>query len=349
MSNQLTLAPELAGLPAGLKEWATSLLGLADAAGGGISSGGHPRLSLKGRQFSAIDASGDEFRVGNFSQQVGVFVDVVVVGSNPGISKVYYDKPFDPATTEPSAPACFSDNGIGPSARAETPQAMTCASCPHNAWGSKVTPGGAQIKACSDAKKLAVLLTEDIKGPIYELRVPAASLKPFGAVNADLKGRGVPLPMVVLSLTFDQQATYPKLSFKASRYVDGKTELPVVQETLRDRGEEIAEAVGSKDTPNTVPIGVSAAKSAADQPTNVVTMQQPAAEPAKRTRRTKEQMAADAAGQQPVGLGSFGGSAGGSAHVALTGGFDDAPGTLAPTSPTSDAALDSLLSGINFA
>jgi hypothetical protein len=366
MSNQLVLAPELSGLPASLKEWATGLLGLADAAGGGIQGGGHPRLSIKGRQFTAITMDGDEVRVGNFSQQVGVFVDAIVVGANPAISKIYYDKPFDPSTTEPVSPTCFSDNGIGPSSRAETPQCATCAACPHNAWGSKVTPGGAAIKACADAKKLAVILTEDIQGPVYELRVPAASMKAFGAVNNDLKGRGVPLPMVVLSLSFDQQATYPKLAFKATRYVDAKTELPVVQETLRDKGEEIAEAVGTKDVP---------AQTATAAPSNVVSLQQapahvqqaaaqraapasqPQAEAPKRTRRSAAQVAADnaaqAAAQQGAvggGLGSFGGLGAAPAPQAAQqaqGGFDDAPGA-AGTAVPSDAALDGILSGIDF-
>ena len=351
MSNQLVLAPELSGLPAGLKEWATGLLGLADAAGGGIQGGGHPRLSIKGRQFTAITMDGDEVRVGNFSQQVGVFVDAIVVGANPAISKIYYDKPFDPSTTEPVAPTCYSDNGIGPSSRAETPQCATCAACPHNAWGSKVTPGGAAIKACADAKKLAVILTEDIQGPVYELRVPAASMKAFGAVNNDLKGRGVPLPMVVLSLSFDAQATYPKLAFKATRYVDAKTELPVVQETLRDKGEEIAEAVGTKDVP---------AQTAAAAPSNVVSLQQapahvqqaaqqaapspqPQAEAPKRTRRS----AAQVAPAKQEGLGSFGGFGAAPAPQAAQGGFDDAPGA-AGTAVPSDAALDGILSGIDF-
>lgn len=353
MSNDLILAPEFAGLPADLKNWCQSLLGLADAASGGISSGGHPRLSIKGREFSAIDADNNENRVGGFSNEAGRFVDVVVVGANPGVSKIYYDKPFDPAVTEPVAPTCFSDNGIGPSSRAEQPQCATCAACPHNVWGSKVTPGGSQIKACADAKKVAVLLTEDIQGPIYELRIPAASMKGFATFAGSLKTRGVPLPMVVMSLTFDASVTYPKLMFKPARYVDGKTELPVIQEVLAEEGEQIAEAVGSKDTPaagdNVVSLNRSAQPQPQPQPQPVATQQpsnlppKPAEQPAPTGRRRRGAAAAPAptpAPEQATGLGSFGG-------------FDDAPGaqTQAKASgghvPT-DAALDNILAGINF-
>jgi len=345
MSNELTLAPEFGNLPADLKQWATGLLGLADAACGGIATGGHPRLSIKGRQFTAIDTDGGEKRVGNFNQELGVFVDVVVVGANPAVSKAYYDQPFDPATTEPVAPTCYSDNGIAPSSRAENPQAVNCASCPHAAWSSKVTPGGSQIKACADAKKIAVALTEDIQGPIYELRIPAASMKGFATFAAGLKARGVPVPMVVLTLAFDSSATYPKLIFKPSRYVDGKTELPVIQEILRDSGEEIAEAVGSKDIPHQGPVAVAPASNVVQMPQHQpapvqqqanIPPQQEAPAPTRRRRAAAAAPEPVAQAAQPVtsqGLGEMK--------------FDDQPGATATAVP-SDAALDGILAGIKF-
>lgn len=348
MSNDLILAPEFGGLPADLKAWATGLLGLADAACGGISQGGHPRLSIKGRQFSAIDADGSERRVGNFSQELGVFIDVIVVGANTAVSKLYYDKPFDPATTEPVAPTCYSDNGIGPSRNADTPQATTCAACPHNVWGSKVTPGGSQIKACSDAKKLAVILPEDIQGPVYELRIPAASMKGFATFASGLKQRGVPVPMVVLTLAFDPQATYPKLVFKPSRYVDGKTELPVVQEVLRDSGEDIATAVGSQDTPYQGAV--------APAPTNVVQMPTPtvapqpapeAAAPARRRRAAAPAPEPVPEAQQATPSGFGDGTPFTAQPTNAPAQFDDAPGAVQTAIPT-DAALDNILAGIKF-
>ena len=353
MSNDLILAPELSGLPADLKAWATGLLGLADAAAGGISRGGHPRLSIKNREFTALDPDSNEHRVGGFSNETGRFVDVIVVGANPSVSKVFYSKAFDPATTEPVEPDCYSDNGIGPSSRAENPQCSSCAACPNNAWGSKQTPGGTNIKACSDAKKIAVLLTEDLQGPVYELRIPAASMKGFAAFAGSLKGRGVPLPMVVLGLGFDSSVTYPKLTFRPSRYVEGKSELPVVQNALATKGDEIAEAVGSKDTPAP---GGSVAHPAAS---NVVPMPQPiqaptlAAEPAKRTRKAAAPRDPLAAGfgqvpQDPQGSQDPQAPQG-SQDPQGTMQFDDAPQTGAsPAMVPSDEALDGLLSGIKF-
>ena len=345
MGNELILAPELAGLPADLRAWATGLLGLADAASGGISKGGHPRLSIKNREFTALDLDSNEQRVGGFSNEVGRFVDVIVVGANPSVSKLYYSKPFDPATTEPVAPDCYSDNGIGPSISAETPQCSSCAACPHNAWGSKTTPGGASIKACSDAKKIAVLLTEDLQGPVYELRIPAASMKGFAAFAGSLKGRGVPLPMVVLGVGFDSTVTYPKLTFRPSRYVEGKAELPVVQNALATKGDEIADAVGSRDTPTQAPV--------AQPVSNVVQMPQPTQAPAPEAPKKRSPRAAAPADPLAGGFGQ--GAVQQSQNVAqqvspqAAQRFDDAPQTGAgPSMVPSDAALDGLLSGIEF-
>jgi len=117
-----------------------------------------------------------------------------------------------------------------------------------------------------------------------------------------------------------------------------------VQNVLSTKGDEIAEAVGSRDTPAT---GVGMA---AQQASNVVEMPKPpqapaAAEPAKRTRKAAApadplaggfaQQAApqpQRAPQAPAGMQ-----------------FDDAPQVAGqPAVVPSDAALDGLLSGIQF-
>ena len=115
---------------------------LASAMTGGISSGAnYPRISIKSSRFRIVE--GD---VENVLEST--FIDVVVVGANPGISKQWFAKAWTP-DAEPSSPDCFTMDGIQPDPESTQPQNDLCASCPQNAWGSRVTQTGQQLKACS--------------------------------------------------------------------------------------------------------------------------------------------------------------------------------------------------------
>ena len=138
MSN---LVPVSIQVPAHLAARVGAPSALALSLTGGISSttGGFPRISIKGSRFRIIE--GDTETVLDQT-----FLDVVVVGANPRLSKQWYAKAWTP-DSEPSAPDCFSLDGIGPDPESTSPQNDLCASCPQNAWGSKITPQGQQIKA----------------------------------------------------------------------------------------------------------------------------------------------------------------------------------------------------------
>jgi hypothetical protein len=247
MSN-LVLAKELNNLPTDFREWAASLLGTAANAIAGISAGGHPRLSIRGRSFQRVDADGTETQVGGFSADVGRFLSVVVIDANKAVSKAYYPNPYDPTATEPVAPACYSDNGVGPSSNAEEPQAASCAVCPHNVWGSKITPTGSKVKACADSKKVAIALIEDLGGPILELRIPAASMGAFAAVASNFMQRGMPLPFANIMIAFDPAAPYPKLTFQATAMLTGD-QIKLVRKLMDERGDEIKRAISADDVP----------------------------------------------------------------------------------------------------
>jgi hypothetical protein len=304
-------------LPAHLQ--ALAQFNSAAAAIGGITAGvSLNSIGIKGSRWRIQHAQGEETVV----QQL--HLDVIVVDANPNLSKVFYLGAYNPADTEFKAPDCYSDNGVAPSARASKPQCSTCAACPHNVWGSKITPSGSQTKACADSKKLAVLLADNPTGPIYQLKLPAASLKNLYAIVQGMQARGIPLPAMVLRLTFDSTADYPKVLFApaawttpeqlaAVMHVAGTDE--VKQVTGVDdvaRAEAIAAPVAApaaqfvpipapvQQTPFDPFAGIGYAPPSAPQPSMPAAgpLASPAAAAAdaapKRTRRSKAQIQADA-------------------------------------------------------
>lgn len=186
---------------------------LAQALGGGIGSGESiPRISLKGARFRIKEGE-------NETVLDSTTLDIVIVGANPRLSKTWYAKAWTP-DAEPSAPDCFSLDGISPSTDSTDPQNDLCATCPHNAWGSKVTPMGQKVKACSDLKRLAVVAADDPTGPIYLLQVTPAALKGLNQYQRELAMRGIAPEIVKTRISFDTDASFPKLNFGFGGFLD---------------------------------------------------------------------------------------------------------------------------------
>lgn len=223
----------------------------------GISSGSWPRISLKGGYFRLQDPQGQEVVVSERH------LDVVIVAVNPhGLSKIYYGGAYDPAG-EGTAPDCYSDNGIAPSVRASKPQCGTCAACPHNVWGSKITPSGAQVKACADVKKVAVLLANNTGGAVFELRIPAASLSNLGAYVRGLDAAGIPAASIITRISFDTASDYPKLLFGTPVLQQGESPY-ITPEMLADvmevvGSDEVKQATGENDKPRDPSLPINAA------------------------------------------------------------------------------------------
>jgi hypothetical protein len=186
---------------------------LASSLTGGLSSGNSfPRISIKASRFRIVE--GDTETVLDSTT-----LDVVIVGANPRLSKTWYAKQWTP-DSEPQAPDCFSLDGVSPDPEATDPQNDLCASCPQNAWGSKVTPQGQQIKACSDTKRLAVVAADDPSGPVYLLSVTPAALKGLNQYQKELSVRGIPPEIVKTRVSFDTDASFPKLKFTFGGFLD---------------------------------------------------------------------------------------------------------------------------------
>lgn len=193
---------------------------LGAALTGGLSSGNSfPKISIKASRFRIVE--GDTETVLDSTN-----LDVVVVGANPRLSKTWYAKAWS-KDAEPTAPDCFSLDGVGPDPEATDPQNDMCASCPQNAWGSKVTDSGQQIKACSDNKRLAVVAADDASGPVYLLSVTPAALKGLNQYQKELSVRGIPPEIVKTRVSFDTDASFPKLKFTFGGFLDADTQATV--------------------------------------------------------------------------------------------------------------------------
>ena len=184
----------------------------------GASSGF--RLSIKGGVWRLL-SNGKEYAKLKERE-----LDVVVVAAAKHVSRTFYMKTWDDSVdAAPQAPDCMSRNGETPDANSAHKQAERCDDCPQNKKGS----GQGETKACRYNQALAVVLANDIDGNVLKFQVPAASI--FG------KGEGANVPLreyvtqlaslappvnidcVVTRMTFDLDASSPKIFFAPVRYL----------------------------------------------------------------------------------------------------------------------------------
>jgi len=232
----------------------------------GLPSGSPPTLSIRSQRFTLVDAAGNERPAGAMDPQLGLYVDVVIVHVNPHTSKLFYDVAYDPSAQDFSPPACFSDNGLGPSRQSAKPQSPTCAACPKNQWGSDVSKiTGKATKACNDAKKIAVVMPDN-PDMAFLLRVPPNSLKHISAyakmVGAQSLGdRPVEVSDVVTRITFDKQVQ-GTLNFAPVGWIDERTAVALDKIWVEKKADEM---IGLNDTPHGGPYALSGASAAPQQ------------------------------------------------------------------------------------
>ena len=183
-----------------------------------------PRVSIDNGRFTL-------FVPGGKTIPLGMSMDIVIVGKNPHMSKLYWGPPgpngqriFD--RSNPKPPVCWSDNGVAPSAGASEPQNSTCSGCPQNVWGSAINALGKQVKACEDFRKFSCV----VKGQpgIYLFEVKAGSFRNWNAFTGmlamqKLEGEGEPdLIDVVIRVSF---AGTGILQFEPVAFTSGDPEL----------------------------------------------------------------------------------------------------------------------------
>lgn len=220
----------------------------ADDLSAGVS-GGFAVMSFRGSRWK-IKYQGEEHPILNSDGDPVASLEAVILKANPHITKNYYEQGYTEGAAE--APDCFSLDGITPDAGVENPQSQTCARCPKNVFGSRITPAGKKAKACQDNRRLAIVPAADLEndtfgGPML-LRIPAASLAELALMGKNLKARGFPYNAVTVRIGFDMDVSYPKLTFRPVRPLTDDEAVQVRALLSDDKLERIlAEAVELRD------------------------------------------------------------------------------------------------------
>lgn len=184
----------------------------------------NPRISIKNGRFTVIK-DGDETTLDSLSLRA------VIIGVNPTDHRSWYIKAWDPKS-EPASPDCWSDNDATPDASCSNPQSDSCATCPHNAWGSS-RKDNSEGKDCAAHRRIVVLAEGDEEGDQYSINLPATSIRDFGTYRKTLLKKNAAFQRVVTKISFDPNAV-GKLMYDAVAWVEPKVFLDVVAPRVMD-------------------------------------------------------------------------------------------------------------------
>lgn len=238
-----------------------------DAVVSGVS---YPRISIRASRYRLVDDGVETV--------VGTEMDVVFVAVNPRSSKIWYDKPFSSDTDDKTPPACFSDDGIKPDASVAKPVHDNCAQCPKNVLGTRITPAGKQSKECNDIRHVAVVPSAD-PSKVYGLTVPVSGMKAFRKYFKELSQYGLIPEEVITTLGFDDEASFPKITFVQKGYVPEK-HLKAIEEMGRTAETQAIIRVTSQPAlPAPRPAAVPSKPVAEAQPEHPVEKEIPSDEP----------------------------------------------------------------------
>jgi hypothetical protein len=238
---------------------------VAEGAANGIGGSLPPHISIRGNEFTLVDASGNKAEVPD------KFLDGCFVDRSEVVCKQFYEEDYVDGADDP--PACWSSNGIGPSIESAKPQSTRCDICQWNIRGSDVSKlSGKAIKACRDEKWTAFI---PIKYPtmIFQLKITPGSFKTWKAYTDKFKGQATDLSDVVTRLQFEKGKN-GVLTFEAVSYIDEglfKSREAAVAEkktdTLVGRNDRPIQAALAAPSSASAPSGASAPQEAPPLPT----------------------------------------------------------------------------------
>lgn len=228
MSNELAVLD--GGLPSYLKE--LDLDDTTKALMGGGGGGESKRISIKGGVWRMM-VNGKEV-----AQNEDRTLNVVIAAASPKVSRTFYMKQYSEGG-EVVAPDCWSADGEVPDTKAKNPQSKRCIDCPQNEKGS----GQGDSRACRFSQRLAVVLSNDVRGDLYQLTLPATSIFgsgepgkwPLQTYAKMLGGKGVPVTAVVTEMKFDTNSATPKITFRPVRVLE-----PNEHEAVIEQGKSVA-------------------------------------------------------------------------------------------------------------
>ena len=171
------------------------------------------RISIRGGVFRMMVGGQETAKSDERTMQV------VIVAAAEHVSRTFYAGQYEEGEQAP--PACWSADGVRPDASIKEPQSQTCANCPQNIAGS----GQGDSRACRFSRRLAVVLSNDMNGDVFQLVLPSKSI--FGKVENNkmpleayvkyLAAHGVNVEDVVTEMRFDTDSATPKLTFSPVR------------------------------------------------------------------------------------------------------------------------------------
>lgn len=300
----------------------TNLPSLSERAVQGMGSVLPAHISIRGNQFTLVDAAGNK-------RPHGPTLDFLVADIADHVCKMFYQNPdWTPDSNDP--PDCWSANGVGPSREAINPQSPTCAACPQNVRGSRISKMGSVVKACRDEVWMAIILPQ-YAGMIFQLRITPGSFQNWRKYVEEVKNLRVDpsvaedVGTVLTQAVFDTEQS-GVLRFKAAAYPDQATwaarEKALAGKATdgfvgrNDRPREGTAAIVQQQTPGMTNQQTARLEHRLDNPVETVTQtttghpfgaqgavpaqpEQPAQQ--KRKRRTQAEIAADNAAQtQPA-------------------------------------------------
>lgn len=278
----------------------SNVLDLSERATQGIGTVLPPHVSIRGNKFTLVDGAGNR-------KPIGDTLDFLVIDIAEHTGKMFYKNPnWTPDSDDP--PDCWSMNGVGPSREAINPQARTCAECPNNVRGSRVSNMGSSIKACRDEVVTAIVVPS-VPNLVFQMKITPGSFKNWRKHAEECKNIGQRSGAAESVGTIVTQATFEPdvngvLVFKAVSYPD-ETTWKVRTAALGAKATDLL--VGRLDRPRELPATarqqIAPPAAAAQSPAfGEATAVPPPAEPEqpKRRGRPRSQPEQPAQGQAPV-------------------------------------------------
>lgn len=217
---------------------------LDQAAGGGLGGTPQPPTIKADGVFTLEDENG--LKVGEPQTRL----DVIIVGANPHTSRVLWPPYQGKESNE--QPICKSDNGVAPSADAQSPQHATCQGCPKAVFNKLNEVTGNMNAECQTRKKLACLVF-GWQG-VYLLSVPPASLKEYRAYLGELQRMNASVCEIVTRVALDGKI----LKFEAASWVPETLVPTVMHMVTSDEPKTVVNAFDKPFSPSPYTSGLQA-------------------------------------------------------------------------------------------
>jgi hypothetical protein len=193
-----------------------------------------------------ISIAGGTFRMMvNGKEQASIedrHMNVVFVKMAHDPSRTWYAQAYKEG--EKVSPSCWSQDSKTPHPDVKNPPAATCNSCPNSIKGSGQ---GGTGTACRLSWRTAVVLPQQMDGPVYQLVLPATSSFgeedngrwPFRPYVQMLASHNVSAGAVVTKMQFDTKAKVPRVLFSPAGAVD-QEDLEIIRRQGKTQAAESA-------------------------------------------------------------------------------------------------------------